>query len=117
MTWLGTIALGLGVLLVAVLAGYRIRRTVHRRAEALGVGISYADRLDIETGPDVPDAVNRTADDLIREHGAGAVIEAAKQVLPTLDEDDSRSRAVWRRVLESAEESRRKAEQRSEAAE
>lgn len=117
MTWLGGIVLGFGVLLVAALAGYRIRQLVRRRAGARAADACYAGRLDAEAEHRLPDDIDRTADALIREHGASAVIAAAKRVLPTLGEDDRRGRAVWRQVLESAEAIRRKDGQQDEAAE
>lgn len=117
MTWLGGIVLGLGVLLVSGLAGYTIRQVVRRRDGIGGKDASYAGRLAVESENGPPDEINQTADALIREHGTGAVIAAAKRVLPTLDENDRKARAVWRQVLESAEERQRKEGQRDEAAE
>jgi hypothetical protein len=113
MTWLGGFVLGLGVLVVAALAGHRVRRMMRRRAAEA----SDAKRLDAEAARALADEIGPTADALIREHGAGAVIQAAKRVLPTLDERDRKGLAVWQRVLQSAEESLRKEEQQKEAAE
>lgn len=113
MTWLGGFVLGLGVLVVAALAGYRVRQVMRRRAAEA----SYAERLDAEAARALADEIGQTADALIREHGAGAVIQAAERVLPTLDERDRKGQAVWQQVLQSAEESLRKEEQQKEAAE
>lgn len=117
MTWFGGFVLGLGALLVAVLVGARIRQVVRRRAESRTPDTSYAARLDADAGNGVRDDIAQAADALIREFGAGAVIKAAERMIPTLDDDDHRSRAVWRQVLNSAEESRRQAHQQKEAAE
>lgn len=117
MTWLGGFVLGLGVLLVAALAGYRIMRVVRRRAGSRAAGASYAARLDLDSEADGQDKIHQTADALIREHGAGAVIAAAKRALSDLDDGDLKGQTVWRQVLESAEQSRRKEGQQNEAAE
>jgi putative NADH-flavin reductase len=117
MTWLGGFVLGLGVLLVAALAGSRIMRVVRRRAGSRTAGACYAERLDAEAETGDQDDIHRTADALIREHGAAAVIEAARRTLSNLDDRDLKSRAVWRQVLASAEERRRKDRPQDEAAE
>lgn len=113
MTWLGGLVLGLGALLVAALVGFRLRQVVRRRA----LDTSYAARLDAEAENSGGDDIGQAADALIREYGASAVIKAAERVIPTLNDDDHRSRAVWRQVLNLAEDSRRKAQQQKEAAE
>lgn len=117
MTWLGGLVLGLGLLLVAALAGSRIMRIVRQRAVSRAAGASYAGRLDVGAETGDQDDIARTADALIREHGAAAVIEAARRTLSSLDDGDLKSRAVWRQVLASAEESRRKDRPQDEAAE
>jgi hypothetical protein len=117
MTWFGGFVLGLGALVLAALVGAWIRRVVRRRADRRAPDTSYATRLDAEAENGLPDDIGQTADSLIREFGAGAVIEAAERVIPTLSDDDHRSRAVWRQVLKSAEESQRQAQRQKEAAE
>jgi len=115
MTWVGGLVLCLGALLLAAVAGYWIRQVVRRRAGIRTANTSYAARLECENGD--RDKIDRTADALVREYGASAVIAAAKRVIPTLNDDDHRTRAVWRQVLESAEQCRRKAQRQKEAAE
>lgn len=117
MTWLGGLVLGLGALLVAALVGFRVRQVVRRRADSRAPDTSYAARLDAEAENSGGDDIGQAADALIREYGASAVIKAAERVIPTLNDDDHRSRAVWRQVLKLAEDSRRKAQQQKEAAE
>ena len=114
MTWVGGLVLCLGALLLAVGAGYGIRQAVRRRARIRPGNTSYAARLECGNGD--RDKIDETADALVSEYGASAVIAAAKRVLPTLNDDDHRTRAVWRQVLESAEQSRREG-QRQKAAE
>lgn len=117
MTWFGGIALGLGALLVGALIAYRILQVARRRVGSREKEASYADRLEVDSEVPVPDDLDHAADDLIREHGADAVIEAAERMLATLDERDLRARAVWRKVLDSAEASRRREDRQHEAAE
>ena len=105
MTWLGGIVLGLGVALVVVLAASKIRQSVLRRGRLSEKTSSYAGRLNPDTENGAGDDVNRMADELIREHGAGAVIEAARRAIAKLDDDDRQGQAVWQRVLESAKQS------------
>ena len=108
MNWLGGIVLGLGVFLVAALAASQILRIVRRRGGFPATKASYAGRLDLDAENGVHDEINQMADALIREHGPGAVIEAARRALSKLDDGDLKSQAVWQRVLESAEESQRR---------
>ena len=105
MTWLGGIVLGLGVALVIVLAASRVRRAVLQRSGSAAEAASYTGRLSPDRENGARDEVNRMADELIREHGAGAVIEAAHRAIAELDDDDRKGQAVWQRVLESAKES------------
>ena len=104
MTWLGGIVLGLGVILVGCLAARKFRHAVIRRGGS-GASTSYAGRLDPNSENGAPDEVNRMADELIREHGAGAVIKAAHRAIAKLDDEDRKGQAVWQRVLESARQS------------
>ena len=115
MTWVGGLALCLGALLLAAVAGYGFRQVVHRRARIRTATTSYAARLECENGE--RDKIDETADALVREYGASAVIAAAKRVIPTLNDDDRRTRAVWHQVLKSAEQSQREAQRRKAAAE
>jgi hypothetical protein len=105
MTWLGGIVLGLGVALVVVLAASRVRHAVLQRGGSAAEAASYAGRLGSDRENGAGNEVNRMADELIREHGAGAVIEAAHRAIAELDDDDRKGQAVWQRVLESAKES------------
>lgn len=116
MTWLGGFIIGVGVLLVSVLGGYAIVRAVRRRAGSRADRGAYAGRLDPELGTVDREEIHLTAESLIGEHGADAVIEAARRALATLDEGDVQARAVWRRVLESAEDSRARDGDQDEAA-
>lgn len=51
--------------------------------------------------------IDRVIDDVIREHGANAAIEAATRTISTLDEGAVRVRQLWQRVLEAAMEAQR----------
>ena len=51
--------------------------------------------------------IDRVIDDVIREHGANAAIEAATRTISTLDESAVRVRLLWQRVLEAAMEVQR----------
>ena len=104
MTWLGGIVLGLGVILIACLAAHKFRHAVSRRDGAV-TKASYAGRLEPNSENGTHDEVNRMADELIREHGAGAVIKAAHRAIAKLDDEDHKGQAVWQRVLESARQS------------
>ena len=108
MTWLGGIVLGLGVILVAGLVWFKIRGILKRRGGFPAKTESYAGRLDPDAENGANDEINRMAEDLIREHGPDAVIEAARRAISHLDDDDRRSQAVWQRVLESAKQSQRR---------
>ena len=116
MTWIGGLVLGLGVLLVAALGGRKILHIARQRGARAARKPSYAERLDLDAETGVGDEIDRLALDLIREHGAGAVVKAARRVLADLDEDDARNQAVWQRVLQSAQESERRPERENEAA-
>ena len=116
MTWIGGLVLGLGVLLVAALGGRKILHIARQRGARAAREPSYAERLDLDAETGVGDEIDRLALDLIREHGAGAVVKAARRVLADLDEDDARNQAVWQRVLLSAQESERRPERENEAA-
>jgi len=63
------------------------------------------DAASIETIPnsDIDSVIN----DVIREHGANAAIEAATRTISTLDEGAVRVRLLWQRVLEAAMEAQR----------
>ena len=108
MNWLGGIALGLGVVLVAALAGSRMLQVIRRRRGFSAKEASYAERLDLDAENGGQDEINRMAGVLIREHGAGAVVEAARRAISKLDEGDLKGQAVWQRVLDSAKESQRR---------
>ena len=116
MTWFGGLVLGLGVLLVAALGGRKILHMVRRRGGRTAKELSYAERLDLDAETGVGDEIDRLAQALIREHGAGAVIKAARRALADLDEGDARNQAVWQRVLQSAQESDRRQACENEAA-
>ena len=116
MTWLGGIVLGLGVILLAGLAWFKIRQILRGRGGFSDKTGSYAGRLDLDAENGADDEVNRMAEDLIREHGPGAVIEAARRAISKLDDDDQRSQSVWQQVLESAKESQRMEGQKSDSA-
>jgi hypothetical protein len=64
-----------------------------------------ASAASIETIPssDIDSVIN----DVIREHGANATIEAATRTISTLDEGAVRVRLLWQRVLEAAMEVQR----------
>jgi hypothetical protein len=51
--------------------------------------------------------VDRVIQEVIREHGANAAIEAATRMMPTLDEGAVGVRSLWQRVLESAQDVQR----------
>ena len=51
--------------------------------------------------------LDRVIDDLIREHGADAVIHAATRTMSTLDEGAVNLRTLWQRVLETAKQVQR----------
>ena len=51
--------------------------------------------------------IDSVIDDVIREHGAKAAIEAATRTISTLDEGAVRVRLLWQRVLEAAMEVQR----------
>ncbi len=110
MTWFGAIVLGLGVALVAVLSAGKIGRALRRRGGSAGKAASYAGRLCVDGENGARDDVTRMADELIREHGAGAVIKAAHRAIAELDDDDRKGQAVWQRVLESAKQSQNREE-------
>lgn len=116
MTWFGGLVLGLGVLLVAALGGRKIRHIVRQRDARSARETSYAERLDPNAENGVDDEIDQLAQALIREHGAGAVIKAARRALADLDEGDARNQAVWQRVLQTAQESERQQECENEAA-
>ena len=124
MTWVGAIVLGLGVLLVVGLGAGLVWRLVDRRSDGTATSrtVSYAERLDPDGESGVWEngsgaEINRMAEELIREHGAGAVIEAARQAIAKLADDDRKGQAVWQQVLESAMDSQRRDERRHGAAE
>ncbi len=110
MSWFGGIVLGLGAVLVAVLAAVKIMRIVRRRGGFPTKAASYADRLDLDAENGAHDEINQMAEALIREHGPSAVIEAAKRSISKLDDGDLKGQAVWQRLLESAKESQRRRE-------
>ena len=110
MNWLGGIVLGLGAVLVAVLAAFKIMRIVRRRGGFPAKAASYASRLDLDAENGAHDEIQQMAEALIREHGPSAVIEAARRSISKLDDGDLKGQAVWRRVLESAKESQRRRE-------
>jgi hypothetical protein len=66
---------------------------------------SAASAASIETIPNSD--IDRVIDDVIREHGANAAIEAATRTISTLDEGAVRVRLLWQRVLEAAMEAQR----------
>lgn len=59
----------------------------------------------VGTGPSYD--VDRVINDLIREYGANAVIEAATRTMSTLDEGAVNLRMLWQRVLETAKDVQR----------
>jgi hypothetical protein len=63
------------------------------------------DAASLETIPNSD--IDRVIDDVIREHGANAAIEAATRTISTLDEGPVRVRLLWQRVLEAAMEVQR----------
>ncbi len=63
------------------------------------------DATSIETIPNSD--IDRVINDVIREHGANAAIEAATRTISTLDEGAVRVRLLWQRVLEAAMEVQR----------
>lgn len=110
MTWLGGLVLGFGLLLLVALGGRMILHLVRQRRNRSIQATSYTERLELTTKNGKDDEIDQMAQALIREHGADAVIKAARRALAGLDEGDSRSQAVWRRVLQTAEASERKPE-------
>ena len=66
---------------------------------------SAASASSIDTIPNSD--IDRVIDDVIREHGANAAIEAATRTISTLDEGAVRVRQLWQRVLEAAMEAQR----------
>ena len=88
MSWFGGIVLGLGAVLVAVLAAVKIMRIVRRRGGFPTKAASYADRLDLDAENGAHDEINQMAEALIREHGPSAVIEAARRSISKLDDGD-----------------------------
>ena len=66
---------------------------------------SAASAASIETIPNSD--IDRVIDDVIREHGANAAIEAATRTISTLDEGAVRVRLLWQQVLEAAMEAQR----------
>jgi len=116
MTWYGGFVLGLGLLLVAVLGGRKILQMLRRRSGRSAGDSSYAERLELKAENGSDDEIDRLARDLVREHGVGAVIKAARRALAGLDEGDARGRAVWQRVLQATEDGERRQESENEAA-
>ena len=108
MSWFGGIVLGLGAVLVTVLAAVKIMGIVRRRGGFPTKAASYADRLDLDAENGAHDEINQMAEALIREHGPSAVIEAARRSISKLDDGDLKGQAVWRRVLDAAKESQRR---------
>ena len=51
--------------------------------------------------------IYRSASVLIREHGAGATLEAAQRADAMLEKGDIAGKAVWLRVLKAVEEIQR----------
>ena len=88
MSWFGGIVLGLGAVLVAVLAAVKIMRIVRRRGGFPTKAAPYADRLDLDAENGAHDEINQMAEALIREHGPSAVIEAARRSISKLDDGD-----------------------------
>ena len=106
MTWLGGFAVFSGVLLILAL-GVRVVLLLARHGkERMATKPSYARRLEPAPLERAGDQVDVLAQELIAEHGADAVFEAARRALADLDDAEGKSRAVWRRVLELAERGR-----------
>jgi hypothetical protein len=74
-------------------------------ASAQDASDDAASAASIETIPNSD--IDRVIDDVIREHGANAAIEAATRTISTLDEGAVRVRLLWQRVLEAAMEAQR----------
>ena len=51
--------------------------------------------------------IDRAIEEIIREHGANAAIQAATRMMPTLDDGAVTVRSLWQRVLETAKEVQR----------
>ena len=51
--------------------------------------------------------IDRLIEEIIREHGANAAVEAATQIMPELDEGAVKVRSLWQRLLETAKEVQR----------
>jgi len=73
--------------------------------DASDAAASAASASSIDTIPNSD--IDRVIDDVIREHGANAAIEAATRTISTLDEGAVRVRQLWQRVLEAAMEAQR----------
>jgi hypothetical protein len=116
MTWFGGLVLGLGLLLVATLGGRKAFHLLRLRRERSARNRSYAERLDLKAETGLEDEIDRMVRDLLREHGMDSVVKAAKRALANLDEHDARSRAVWQRVLQAAQDTARRQESDHEAA-
>ena len=58
----------------------------------------------------------RTANVLIREHGAGAALEAAQRARAMLERGDMGGCAVWKRILAAVEEIERTERRENDAA-
>ena len=110
MTWLGGLVLGFGLLLLVALVGRMILHKVRQRRVRSIQASSYAERLEPAANSGIDDEIDKMARDLIREHGADAVIKAARRALAGLDEGESKSQAVWQHVLQMAEGSARMSE-------
>ncbi len=65
----------------------------------------------------IPDLdIFRSANVLIREHGAGAALEAAQRADAMLERGDMGGCAVWKRIVAAVEEIERKERRENEAA-
>ncbi len=58
----------------------------------------------------------RSAAVLIREHGAGAALEAAQRADAMLEKGDMEGAAVWKRIVRAVEELQRRERHEGEAA-